>query len=120
MKLAGFALAVAALLMAVPEAQAAGSRGGLAVRSSGGSMGGARFHHSHSHTRVFIGGSFFFWPGPYSYPYPYYAYPAAEAEPPLMVDPYWYYCEESQAYYPYVKDCAGGWLPVLPSSAPTG
>jgi hypothetical protein len=27
---------------------------------------------------------------------------------------YWYYCAESQAYYPYVKECPGGWQQVEP------
>ena len=27
---------------------------------------------------------------------------------------YWYYCAESQAYYPDVQACAGGWHRVLP------
>jgi hypothetical protein len=31
---------------------------------------------------------------------------------------YWYYCQESQAYYPYVKDCPGGWMKVVPQVAP--
>jgi hypothetical protein len=26
----------------------------------------------------------------------------------------WYYCSESKAYYPYVKQCPGGWQPVAP------
>lgn len=28
---------------------------------------------------------------------------------------YWYYCGEAQAYYPYVKECPGGWQKVPPS-----
>lgn len=27
---------------------------------------------------------------------------------------YWYYCAGSQAYYPYVKECPGGWQRVAP------
>ena len=30
---------------------------------------------------------------------------------------YWYYCPESRAYYPYVKECVSGWLTVVPPSA---
>jgi hypothetical protein len=72
---------------------------------------------------VFIGGSFlwpgyYYGPGYYGPPYPYY-YPATAAPAePLMQDPYWYYCEESRTYYPYVKECPGGWLPVVPNTAP--
>lgn len=28
---------------------------------------------------------------------------------------YWYYCAESNAYYPYVQQCAGAWQPVPPT-----
>ncbi len=28
----------------------------------------------------------------------------------------WYYCAESQAYYPYVKQCAAGWQQVAPQA----
>ena len=27
---------------------------------------------------------------------------------------YWYYCPDSRAYYPYVRECAGGWERVAP------
>lgn len=27
---------------------------------------------------------------------------------------YWYYCAQSQGYYPYVRECPGGWQPVAP------
>ena len=53
----------------------------------------------------------------YVYPAPvYYAPPPA---PPVYVEQppaqgYWYYCADSQAYYPYVQNCASGWQRVLP------
>jgi hypothetical protein len=28
---------------------------------------------------------------------------------------YWYYCEQSDGYYPYVKECAAGWKQVTPT-----
>lgn len=31
---------------------------------------------------------------------------------------YWYYCGESRAYYPYVRDCPGGWERVPPRPQP--
>ena len=76
--------------------------------------------------------------GPRYYPYayaPYYASPpypvveAAPAAPPVYVEResaqsapalpagYWYYCAESQAYYPHVKQCPGGWQQVPPQPA---
>ena len=27
---------------------------------------------------------------------------------------WWYYCTESRAYYPYVKDCPAGWQRIAP------
>jgi hypothetical protein len=29
---------------------------------------------------------------------------------------YWYYCADAQAYYPYVQQCPGGWLTVVPNA----
>ncbi len=31
---------------------------------------------------------------------------------------WWYYCADSNAYYPYVNKCPGGWLRVAPQPAP--
>ncbi|MHB1358709.1 MAG: hypothetical protein ACYCWC_03910 [Rhodocyclaceae bacterium] len=36
---------------------------------------------------------------------------------PLLEPGYWYYCHEAQAYYPYVKQCPGGWQQVAPQPA---
>lgn len=73
--------------------------------------------------RVWVGPGWV--PGPFYYP-PYYAYP----QPPVVVQQpnvylqqpsapqeqtYWYYCKDSQAYYPYVKECPSGWMKVVPS-----
>ena len=57
---------------------------------------------------------------PYAYPaysYPAYAYPAPayqQAPPPPT---YWYYCQNPQGYYPYVTQCPGGWMTVVPPGA---
>lgn len=68
--------------------------------------------------------------GGYGYPYyypPMYAYPptvVVPTTPPVYIQQetqpmppqtnYWYYCQKPDGYYPYVKDCPGGWLPVAP------
>jgi hypothetical protein len=67
------------------------------------------------------------YPGPaYSYPAPAYSYPApAYSYPGQAVapsDPYaqaapapqhdWYFCPNSNSYYPYVRECPGGWQRV--------
>jgi len=28
---------------------------------------------------------------------------------------YWYFCPESNTYYPYVKQCPSGWMKVVPT-----
>jgi hypothetical protein len=42
--------------------------------------------------------------------------PAAPPPAPVAAAPadYWYYCAAAQGYYPYVKECPGGWQKVLP------
>ena len=92
------------------------------------------FHHfGHVHSRIFIGGAFFapaFWPPPYYYyppdyyppayyPPAYYPPAAQYVEPQASPAPaYWYYCAGSRAYYPYVRECPGGWQPVAPQPPP--
>ena len=92
---------------------------------------GARFHGPHFGTRVFVGGALFAplfaWPyyapayyPPAYYPPAYYApayYPPATeyvAPQPAPASSYWYYCPDSRAYYPYVRECASGWQQVAP------
>ena len=69
-------------------------------------------------------------PGAYWAPAPYY-YPAPQVvvvpqQPQTYVqrnqpEPnYWYYCQNPQGYYPYIKSCPGGWMKVVPDTAPPG
>ena len=49
--------------------------------------------------------------------------PQATQAPPVYSEPqqqqpYWYYCSNPQGYYPYVKSCPGGWIPVAPNASP--
>lgn len=71
--------------------------------------------------------NYYGYPYPYSNPYPY-AAPAPvygqrnDTPPPqAMYSPApavgtWYFCRQSNAYYPYVKTCAAGWesVPAVP------
>lgn len=41
---------------------------------------------------------------------------APETAPPAPV--WWYWCPSANAYYPYVKDCPGGWQRVPPQPVP--
>jgi hypothetical protein len=101
---------------------------------------GAAFSESASaHGRVVVGVGFGFplWPapwyygGPYPYSYPYYygspfvvsSPPATyierqDAAPAPAAADWWYYCEQSRGYYPYVKTCPTGWQKVPPAPPP--
>jgi hypothetical protein len=89
------------------------------------------WHHGRVHFGVVIGAPFYPWYyPPYYAPYPY-PYPVAPAAPPTYIEQggaqaapaqqgVWYYCAESKTYYPYVKECPGGWQRVTPQPAPGG
>lgn len=78
------------------------------------------------------------------YPRPYYAVPTYPYYPPVIVAPapvpvpppvyieqpaqqgaapqtadnaYWYYCNQPEGYYPYVKECPAGWQKITPQPA---
>ena len=104
----------------------AGGRGSGHGGSRGASHAG-RPHHAHSHTRVFVGSSFYY--GPAFYPAPYYYAPVpvyVEPPPPAVYieqgqDPEtqaWHYCVSARAYYPYVAECPEGWQRVVPEFTP--
>ncbi|MES2106396.1 MAG: hypothetical protein V4634_20415 [Pseudomonadota bacterium] len=72
------------------------------------------------------GGGWYFYPAPiYPYPSPWEPPPDAIIGPSVGAEPqapatrYWYYCESSHTYYPYVPTCAEGWtqLPSTPGDA---
>lgn len=85
-------------------------------------------YHRHGGARIGVGvvfGAPLWYPAPVYYPYyrPYYSAPAPA---PVYIErdrdvaessPYWYYCRESDAYYPYVKQCPGPWqhVPAQPA-----
>jgi hypothetical protein len=92
----------------------------LAVASGSALAGGW-----HGHSRVIVGFNFGYpgWYGPsYYYPPAVYAPPtpttyversdAATEQAPAQGPGTWYFCRESNAYYPYAKTCPGGWVRV--------
>jgi hypothetical protein len=112
----------------------------LLVSSAAWSDGGRRGHRGHYNNYHGHGSSLhlgFVFGAPLWYPapvYPAYSYPYAYS-PPIVVAPaprvyieredqvaresapgYWYYCRESDTYYPYVKECAQPWerVPAQP------
>lgn len=80
---------------------------------------GHRHFHGHGVRFGFVVGPFW---GPW-YPPPHYAPVIVErVSPPVYIERssdsgsanFWYYCAATRAYYPYVKQCAGGWQQVAP------
>ncbi len=82
--------------------------------------------------RYYYGGpSFYYSPPPY-----YYSAPVIVEQPPVYVERGtnepaapatqpaspgdWYFCTDPEGYYPYVKQCPGGWrkVPAQPSANP--
>ncbi len=85
---------------------------------------------AHIRGGIWIGPLWGPWWGP-AYPYPYYPSPPVviqqqpsvyeEQEPQQQEQQYyWYFCPESKTYYPYVKQCPGGWLKVVPTPPKPG
>ena len=85
--------------------------------------------HFHSHFGIVVGPVWdpWYYPSPYSSPYYYPPNPpiVIERAPPVYIERdeaqptpapinYWYYCNASKAYYPYVKECPSGWQRVSP------
>jgi hypothetical protein len=86
---------------------------------------------AHGRARVGVGFVFGgpFWHPWYYAPPPYYYYPppyTVYSSPPVYIErqdteptpaaaDWWYYCEQSKGYYPYVKTCPGGWQKVPPT-----
>ncbi len=108
----------------------------LAFAVSSGAAMAHGYGHYHRHSRVGIG---FYMGVPLGYPWymppqPYYYYPPAvivrPVEPQVYIErtapqqqiqaaqPVWYYCNNPPGYYPYVRECPGGWQPVAPMPPP--
>ena len=98
-------------------------------------------HHHHARVGVFIGAPLFPFYSPYYYPPAYYPpayYPpvaVAPSAPPVYIEQstgpagappaaaaqgqsgYWYYCQDTQTYYPYAQQCASPWQQVQPQAS---
>ena len=88
-------------------------------------------HQSHSRVVIGVGFGWPYW-SYWHYPPPYY-YPRVVVQPEPVIyiekgDPetaaaqdatyYWYFCRDSNTYYPYVKQCASPWQRVVPPPPP--
>jgi hypothetical protein len=104
--------------------------GGYYGRGHYGGWGyGHRGNYGHSSFGFYFGAPFYSYPY-YSYPYqyPFYFPPAVvtvPATPPVYIQQsppaaqqypsgYWYYCNNPEGYYPYIKECPNGWQQVDP------
>jgi hypothetical protein len=90
--------------------------------------GNPAWAHGHAHVGIYFGGPIFwpYYPRPYYEPYygpttiitepaPVYIEQApASTSAPASSSNYWYYCNNPDGYYPYVKECPGGWQKVAP------
>jgi hypothetical protein len=106
----------------------------LAFAASDSEAQHRRHHHHGARIGVYIGAPLLFAPWPYYRPYyydPYYYRPIVIQEQPVVyteqtapVAPpspapqaqqqYWYFCQDTQTYYPHVQNCATPWQRVIP------
>jgi len=109
----------------------AGGGHGHGGHGYGGGYGHGYGGHGYSSFGFYFGAPFYSYPY-YSYPYPYqypYYYPPAvvtvPATPPVYIQRsrpsvhqypsgYWYYCDNPEGYYPYIKECPTSWRQVEP------
>ena len=142
-KIAWMAFITIALFLAAPLSSDAGRSHGYRGKgvNSGyhgrvGYSGGWRGYRAYRGHRAYRGPRTswnlgFYWGGPLVvgppwYPYGYYSPPPVivQQQPPVVVQPeqrsdnYWYYCQNPQGYFPYVKNCPGGWMKVVPQPTP--
>lgn len=103
---------------------------GAAQAASAFAHGGRPYRHGR--VGVYIGAPVLF--APFYYPpryYPYYPPVVVQREPTVYIEQgaaapqpqqsgaYWYYCPDSQTYYPYVEQCAVPWQRVVPRPPPS-
>lgn len=117
MKLPKILVAVAALLLA-------GHAWAHPVGAHGWHGGGGRhgWHPHHGGAMILFGAPLF--APPLDDPFFRAPMPEATEPPPVYVERAdagapaqpqpWYYCDASGTYYPYVKECPGGWRAVAP------
>lgn len=133
-------LAVVLLMILITNSSVWARGGG----HGGGHYGGGYGGHGHSHLSIGLGyygpgfyggygggygfggygygfGNPFYYPPPYVYPQtvivptspPVYTQ-QPQVQPAQPQTNYWYYCQDPEGYYPYVKNCPPGWLQVAP------
>ena len=79
---------------------------------------GGHWTHAHHGGRLgwwwVVGPSWYFYPAPvYPYPSPWEPADVIVTGPPPAQ--FWYYCDATRNYYPYVLVCPGGWRAIAPA-----
>lgn len=129
--------ALVALLIVPLDAYAQHRGGGGRSHAAGvrSHAGGMRSHTVHRGARVGVvigapiaASPWWYYPRPYYYGYDPYYYPPPvylQEQPSVYIEQqapapqaapaqYWYYCEASKTYFPYVQTCATPWQRVIP------
>ena len=137
MKTTRIVFAFLLVLIGTVAAQSAMAGGPYRGGYNGGYRGGYGGGHWHTSVGFYfgvpVGGYPYYYPryyAPYYSAYPYYPAPVVvQQQSPVYVEQYsqpapsvqqsapagyWYYCADSRAYYPYVKECATAWQRVAP------
>jgi len=87
---------------------------------------GGHWHHGAHGGRPgwwwIVGPTWYFYPAPtYPWPNPYEPAPPWSVPVPVPSAPpvqFWYFCDASQRFYPYVATCPGGWRQMPATQAP--
>jgi hypothetical protein len=116
------------LFLAIPLYGYAGGRIFVGGHGGGHAWGGHSGHGFYWGGTISLGpwypwGTWYPYGAWYPYPY-YYAGPPViiQQQPPVYLQKdqsesnYWYYCQNPQGYYPYIKSCPGGWMKVVPET----
>jgi hypothetical protein len=111
---------------------------GLVAANSAEARGGRHHHGGRVGVGVFIGAPLFpYYYSPYYYPRSYYPPAVVVPSQPLYIEQggapapasaapapatqnsgaFWYYCRDSQTYYPYVQQCPSPWEQVMPQAS---
>jgi hypothetical protein len=124
MKAQKLQVVLAVLLLAGVGNVSAGGRvyGSVGVYVGPGAYWGPAYPRPYYYPWPYIYGDPFYTPAPVvvvpSTPQVYIEQSDVAAEPvENAAQQYWYFCKGSSKYYPYVKECPGGWQKVLPQPA---
>jgi hypothetical protein len=115
------ALTLAAVLLLGTASESAFARG----NGRGGHTGSRHFHGHRAAVGVIVAApAFWYFPAPMAVPH----VVAVPSTPPVYIErgdaqpaasqaagDWWYYCADTGAYYPYVKECASEWQRVAPA-----